>query len=376
MVNQTSNAVTTSIPKPMAAIKGQTKLSNAHNQTNAQKANEHVQYVEIKCQKLVDISSQNNNNNHNSHNSNHHNNNNISTANQDEGQRMQIIAPILIENAVVVNQQQHQVLANHMQLQQALNQQNISMSDSCHSKSTMNSSSTTTTTTGPITNSCDSNGIIYRQATSADHSGASDVMLMRPGTILSPSNKLIMANRARQHTADRYGSNMHHDQQGSMIKASSNGSIASSASSSMTAMSSSNSSGPNGTSTSSTTSKFHTVPTKQIQNGVIYEEEKQMTVVPMRPLLRGYNSHLTLPTRGNRNQNVTYADYNDDMAQGYCSDGDALRKTTPVRYSDIENGYMSEGGGATDGTTNGNVLHHKPMLLRARTQLPTTMEER
>lgn len=361
MVNQTSNVVTTSIPKPMAAIKGQTKLSNAHNQMNAQKTNE--QYTDIKCQKLVDISSQNNNNNHN--NTNNNNNNNISTANQDEG-RMQIIAPILIENAVVVNQhQQHQVvLANHLQMQQALNQQNISMSDSCHSKSTMNSSSTTTTTTGPITNSCDSSsGIIYAS------------LMHRPGTVLSPSNKLILANRARQHATDRYG-NMHQDHQGSMIKASSNGSIASSASSSMTAMSSSNSSGPNGgsNSSSSTTNKFHTVPTKQMVNGVIYEEEK-MTVVPMRPLLRGYNSHLTLPTRGNRNQNIAYGDYNDDMAQGYCSDGDALRKT-PVRYSDIENGYMSEGGGATNTTTNGNVLHQKPMLLRARTQLPTTMEER
>lgn len=136
----------------------------------------------------------------------------------------------------------------------------------------------------------------------------------------------------------------------------------------MTAMSSST----NGTNAN----KFNTVPTKQIQNvnGVIYEEEKQMTVMPMRPLLRGYNSHLTLPTRGNqRNQHIAY-DYNDDMAQGYCSDGDALRKV-PVRYSDIENGYMSEGGGSGP-TTNGNVLHHKPMLLRARTQLPTTMEER
>lgn len=375
LVNQTTNVVMTNIPKPMAAIKGQTKLSNAHNQTNAQKSNE--QYADIKCQKLVDISSQNNNNNNN--NSNNNNNNNIST-NQDEGGRMQIIAPILIENAVVVNQQQQHALANHLQMQQALNQQNISMSDSCYSKSTMNSSSSTTMTTGPITNSCDSS-IIYRHpSVSSEAAGASDVMLMRPGTtILSPSNKLILANRAR-HSTDRYG-NMHDhcsSNGSSMIKASSNGSIASSASSSMTAMSSSNSSGPNGI----TTTKFHTVPTKQIQNvnGVIYEEEKQMTCVPMRPLLRGYNSHLTLPTRGNRNQNVAY-DYNDDMAQGYCSDGDALRKA-PVRYSDIENGYMSEGGGGggggtTNTITNGNVLHHhKPMLLRARTQLPTTMEER
>lgn len=191
---------------------------------------------------------------------------------------------------------------------------------------------------------------------------------MRSNNILSPSNKLILANRARH--SDRYGmQDVHHSMNGGMIKASSNGSIASSASSSVTAMSSTN--GINGTNVN----KFNTVPTKQIQNvnGVIYEEEKQMTVVPMRPLLRGYNSHLTLPTRGgNRNQHIAY-DYNDDMAPGYCSDGDALRKT-PVRYSDIENGYMSEGGGIS--TTNGNVLQHKPMLLRARTQLPTTMEER
>lgn len=343
------SVVTTNIPKPMAAIKGTTKLSNAHNQTNAQQKSTE-QYNDIKVQKLVDISSQNNNNH-------------IST-NQDDG-KMQIIAPILIENAAIVNQLQHQhqqqILANHLQMQQALNQQNISMSDSCHSKSTTNSSSTS----GPISNSCDSS-IIYRPPSS--ESGASDVMSMRSNNILSPSNKLILANRARH--SDRYGmQDVHHSMNGGMIKASSNGSIASSASSSVTAMSSTN--GINGTNVN----KFNTVPTKQIQNvnGVIYEEEKQMTVVPMRPLLRGYNSHLTLPTRGgNRNQHIAY-DYNDDMAPGYCSDGDALRKT-PVRYSDIENGYMSEGGGIS--TTNGNVLQHKPMLLRARTQLPTTMEER
>lgn len=343
------SVVTTNIPKPMAAIKGTTKLSNAHNQTNAQQKSTE-QYNDIKVQKLVDISSQNNNNH-------------IST-NQDDG-KMQIIAPILIENAAIVNQLQHQhqqqILANHLQMQQALNQQNISMSDSCHSKSTTNSSSTS----GPISNSCDSS-IIYRPPSS--ESGASDVMSMRSNNILSPSNKLILANRARH--SDRYGmQDVHHSMNGGMIKASSNGSIASSASSSVTAMSSTN--GVNGTNVN----KFNTVPTKQIQNvnGVIYEEEKQMTVVPMRPLLRGYNSHLTLPTRGgNRNQHIAY-DYNDDMAPGYCSDGDALRKT-PVRYSDIENGYMSEGGGIS--TTNGNVLQHKPMLLRARTQLPTTMEER
>lgn len=176
----------------------------------------------------------------------------------------------------------------------------------------------------------------------------------------------MLANRTKH--ADRFGVQDHNLANGSMMKASSNGSIASTASSSMTAMSAS--------STNTNANKFNTVPSKQIQNvnAVIYEEEKQITVVPMRPLLRGYNSHLTLPTRGNRNQHIAY-DYNDDMAQGYASDGDALRKV-PVRYSDIENGYMSEGGGGGVTSANGNVLHHKPMLLRARTQLPTTMEER
>lgn len=333
--------VNTSIPKPMAAIKGTTKLTNGNNQTNAFKSTE--QYAaDIKCQKLTDISSQNNN---------------IST-NQDDG-KMQIIAPILIENAA--NQQQ--TISNHLQMQQALNQQNISLSDSCHSKSTHSSS------TGPMPNSCESS-MIYRAASDSS-SGACDAIAMRPNQMmLSPSNKLILANRSKH--GDRFGVQDHILANGSMHKAASNGSIASSASSSMTAMSSTN----------SNANKFNTVPTKQIQNvnGVIYEEEKQMTVLPMRPLLRGYNSHLTLPTRGNRNQHIAY-DYNDDMAQGYCSDGDALRKV-PVRYSDIENGYMSEGGGVssttttTTTTTNGNVLHHKPMLLRARTQLPTTMEER
>lgn len=333
MVNsQTANAqavVTTGIPKPMAAIKGTTKLQtpllNAHNQIQV-KSNE--TFTDIKCDNLVDISNQNNN---------------IST-NQDGG-KMQIIAPILIENAV--NQQQQ--MANHFHMQQALNQQNISMSDSCHSKSTHSSSN------GPMSNSSESS-IIYRPSS---ESGVSDTMSMRHNTSMSPQSKILLANRAK---LDRFGVN---DQIGvnvMMIKAPSNGSIASSASSSIAGISQ----------PTSNVNKFNTVPSKMMQNinGIIYEEEKHMTVVPMRPLLRGYNSHLTLPTRGNRNHMAS--DYSDDLSQGYCSDGDALRKV-PVRYSDIENGYMSEGGVSP---SNGNTMHHKPMLLRARTQLPTTIEER
>lgn len=116
--------------------------------------------------------------------------------------------------------------------------------------------------------------------------------------------------------------------------------------------------------------KFNTVPSKMM-NGIIFEEEKQMTVMPMRPLLRGYNSHVTLPTRGTRGKHLVQ-EYCDDMSQGgYCSDGDALRKATApgVRYSDIENGYMSEGDGGVHG-------RHVLSMMRSRTQLPTTIEER
>lgn len=327
------NAVSTGIPKPMAAIKGTTKPpSNTHNQTNGQKSTDAFNENNIKNDKLSDISNQNNN---------------ISTTNQDSG-KMQIIAPILIENAV--NQQ---MLANHLHMQQALNQQNISMNDSCHSKSTHSSS------TGTASNSSES-GLIYRPPS---ESSASDSISMRTNNAtMSPTNKMILMNQRHKH--DRFG--MHDMTNVSMMKAPSNGSIASTASSSVTT-------GMSGLSNSNA-NKFNTVPSKPIQNanGIIYEEEKQMTIMPMRPLLRGYSSHLTLPTRGNRNQLMPH-EYSDDIGQGYCSDGDALRKI-PVRYSDIENGYMSEGGGVS--STNGNTLHNKPMLLRARTQLPTTIEER
>jgi hypothetical protein len=113
--------------------------------------------------------------------------------------------------------------------------------------------------------------------------------------------------------------------------------------------------------------KYNTVPSKLATDPVIYEQdEKPNAVQPMRPLLRGYNSHVTLPIRGSRGNIM--ADYGDEMAQqGYCSDGDALRKL-PARYSEaVENGYMSEGGTPTK---------HFMSLMRARTQLPTTIEER
>ena len=121
--------------------------------------------------------------------------------------------------------------------------------------------------------------------------------------------------------------------------------------------------------------KYNTIPTKM--NGMImssqtalattiFEEDKNQgsVVLPMRSLLRGFNNHVTLPTRGTRNGQHLVNEYYDENGHGYCSDGDALRKT---RYSDIENGYLSEGG-----VTNPHFMS----ILRNRTQLPTTIEER
>lgn len=113
--------------------------------------------------------------------------------------------------------------------------------------------------------------------------------------------------------------------------------------------------------------KFGTMPTKV--NGVqassiattIIEEDKEVTsgMIAMRPLMRGgFNNHMSSPSRLNR---VAATGYYDENGQGYSSDGDSFRKTS-IRYSDIENGYLSEGP-------------HFLSLLRNRTQLPSTIAE-
>ncbi|KAI8119920.1 Protein sickie, partial [Lucilia cuprina] len=132
--------------------------------------------------------------------------------------------------------------------------------------------------------------------------------------------------------------------------------------------------------------KFHTIPSKIV--GTIYEEDKPVNVQPMRPLLRGYNSHVTLPTRGSRGTHHYVADFcENDINQGYCSDGDSLRFSTsrmgghqsPLqgspRFHDIDNGYLSEGSSGIGLQQNGHGKHFLSMM-RARTQLPTTIEER
>jgi hypothetical protein len=125
--------------------------------------------------------------------------------------------------------------------------------------------------------------------------------------------------------------------------------------------------------------KFNTIPSKI--NGTIYEDDKhqqlkhqqqqqQQQQVPLRSIMRSYNgNHVTLPTRGATRAGSAGQLYYEEGSQGYCSDGDALRKNSPViRYTDIENGYLSEGGGVTN--------PHFMSLFRNRPQLPTTIEER
>lgn len=335
----------TGIPKPMAAIKGTTKPP-IYQQSMKQE-----QY-EIKTDKSGDIS-----------------NANIS-ANQDA--KLHIVAPLLVDapaNGQLLGQHHahpypahvsphHQPQQMQHQSPQLLNPNNISMSDSSHSKSTHSSS------TGLHSNSSESS-VIYRPSSES----GSDILHIRNGTMSSP-NKIIIPNRKIDRFAEPVvvkemgmGRNGHNGD--------SNMPHPANAATKSTAMGASTNGLPAaGVNNVNNGNKFNTVPSKMMHmvNGIIYEEEKQMTIMPMRPLLRGYNSHVTLPTRGARGQHIV-SEYCDDVGQGYCSDGDALKKM-PVRFSDIENGYLSEGGGG------GMHGKHLTSILRARSQLPTTIEER
>lgn len=76
------------------------------------------------------------------------------------------------------------------------------------------------------------------------------------------------------------------------------------------------------------------------------EEVDPVNVEPMRPLLRGYCSTLTLPSRRHyqRSELDNGGDYCDiSIANGYLSDGEVLRNL-PNR--EICDGYISEGGSA------------------------------
>lgn len=127
------------------------------------------------------------------------------------------------------------------------------------------------------------------------------------------------------------------------------------------------------------------------------EENPMMNVLPMRPLLRGYNSHLTLPMRttgltqknipgyphhantvkanfgrenvglrGNYGPGFSNPDYCDlEIASGYMSDGDCLRRINIgemecARNTDIMDGYMSEGGASLYGRR----MNYQPSQLQ------------
>lgn len=98
--------------------------------------------------------------------------------------------------------------------------------------------------------------------------------------------------------------------------------------------------------------------------GALADDEAEMTVKPMQPLLRGYTPAArglqTLPSRTTARQYTVlhssshhhvggHHDYADvDVASGYLSDGEVLRgggvSVGSRTLSDLCDGYMSEGG--------------------------------
>lgn len=138
-------------------------------------------------------------------------------------------------------------------------------------------------------------------------------------------------------------------------------------------------------------------PSHGRENSLGDEDNPMMNVLPMRPLLRGYNSHLTLPMRtsgltqknipgyphhantvkanfgrenvglrGNYGPGFSNPDYCDlETASGYMSDGDCLRRINIgemecARNNDIMDGYMSEGGASLYGRR----INYQPSQLQ------------
>jgi hypothetical protein len=257
--NGQSPSVPTSIPKPMAAIKGTTKQTESCGSVgdggDVKKSNDESQFELMKVDKSV--------------------NGNETTMTV---QKTQIVTPLSMSP-----------LHNHL-LNQA---NNNNMTDSIHSTSTNNHS-----------NSSESS-VIYRPSTDVH----ADIYQMQSQTNPIPNRKLENFNDPLLINGN----------------------------------------------------KFNTMLTKV--NGTIFEEDKDMSskLVPMRSLMRsGYNSCTTSPLRTNR---IGSDGFYDDNGQGYCSDSaEALRKAS-IRYSDIENGYLSEGP------------HFLSILRNNRPQMPSTIAE-
>ncbi|XP_049282347.1 uncharacterized protein LOC125763349 isoform X3 [Anopheles funestus] len=351
------SAVGTGIPKPMAAIKGTSKPPQLLTPTGGSGKEELTV-----CKPIVGAIVQ----------PQVPNNNNANGAISLSGNNNTMMGQLLQQQ-----QQQQQLIANGAS-------NGGGMSDSMHSNSTQGASMGQHSTNSSETSSV----VAYRPSSES----GSEHLLQSPqklhpsngaaGPLLYGGQPDVNLNSSNNGSSSPGAGHVFHNGNGNLHH------------------SNNNHSNSNTANNNNNLNKFHTVPTKMLNTGsplganqtTIYEqEEKQITVLPMRPLLRGYNSHVTLPTRGTRGHHPHHphvhhhqlmtADYCEDFngqGGGYCSDGDALRKI-PARYSDnIDNGYLSEGGGSASILTSAGRQQHASYIssLRARTQLPTTIEER
>ncbi|KAL7031114.1 hypothetical protein ACKWTF_006898 [Chironomus riparius] len=280
-----STSVSTSIPKPMAAIKGTSKTLQQQQMECNDKNQNNEHFDVIKVEK-VSISVQNNN---------------------EIVQKTQIVNPLgmsPLHNHQLLNQTNNNNINGNNNNINGMQSATLLMSDSLRLTSTNNQS-----------NSSDSS-VIYRTASAAISTGGQ----------ASETNIHADIYQMQSHTNPISNRKLENFNDPLLI---------------------------NG-------NKFGMIPAKV--NGVaqtIFEDDKETTstMVPMRSLMRGFNNHMSSPSRMNRTMNGYY----DENGQGYCSDGDAFRKSS-IRYSDIENGYLSEGP-------------HFLSILRNRPQMPSTIAE-
>lgn len=281
----------TGIPKPMAAIKGTSKIPLDRPVSSSIQKDDHPELFAKTTSKS-----------------------NISTTTE----------------AAVQNERQTNIV-NPMSIPQ-INNINISMSDSTHSNSTHSAS------TGLNSNSSESS-VIYRPSSES----GSDIMQRRLVSVTPTTVTTVPVARDNpipNRKIKQFNDSMH-----------------------MTA---------SGFEPLIVDGKFHTVSSSNMSRGnTNFNEDtsnRQLNIKPMRPLLRGYTSHVTLPTRGMRGHgHHMVSEYYDDLGKGYMSDGESLRNPI-MRFSDIDNGYMSEGGLSREGK-------HYLNILKGRTLLPSTIIE-
>ncbi|XP_055389466.1 protein sickie-like isoform X2 [Condylostylus longicornis] len=456
----------TGIPKPMAAVKGTSKTvqitieKSSHHQQQQQQQQQlqqqqqqqhhHLQLQQLHSKPNLDLEHVKSEKQDISLLRNAYNDPSISVAatNHLDNTKTNIVNPLNIENNLIIGSAtttttsanvagisltNGPILYNKILQQQQIN--NISMSDSLNSTSTTNS--------GGLHSNSSESSVIYRPGSESETSeyltnnNSNNSSSCRNGTTSGTSGSNINNMTTKQQMNfsnkkfDQFLQLQQQQQQNSIISRKSNQQLQF----------------QNRLQTQQH-QKFNTVPSKmgpnsiigncgiitttrdviasnivgnngitgnnsQLIAGTIYEEDKHnLSIIPMRPLLRGYNSHVTLPTRGTRSgQHFINEFYDSDIGgTGYMSDGDSLRRhhhnqqthsnqsasssrtgTTTIRYSDIDNGYLSEGSiGIVHNQNHHNHQHHNQHhhhqhqshsskhflnIMRGR-QLPTTIEER